>query len=89
MPACYARAVVATAPDTSTPAPDQDQRILMHGMSWWQFETILAVRGDNLVPRIAYLIPKDFRPEPPSRHDGHAPSTRTGTALCPPAGRPS
>ena len=36
------------------PEVDQDQRVLIHQMSWWQYETVLAVRGDNPVPRIAY-----------------------------------
>jgi Uma2 family endonuclease len=62
--------VVATAPETSTPAPDQDQRVLMHGMSWWQFETILAARGDNPVPRIAYLEGTVELMSPSRRHEG-------------------
>jgi hypothetical protein len=36
------------------PEADTDQRVLMHQMSWGQFETLLATRGDNPVPRMAY-----------------------------------
>jgi Uma2 family endonuclease len=32
-----------------------DQRIIMHGVRWDQFEAILALRGDAAGPRITYL----------------------------------
>ena len=37
------------------PDDDRDQRVIMHGLDWWQYETMLAVRGDRSVPRMAYL----------------------------------
>jgi Uma2 family endonuclease len=38
------------------PAPeDFDQRVIMHDVSWEQFETILAIRGDRAGVRMAYL----------------------------------
>ncbi len=33
----------------------EDQRIILHGVSWSQYEAILAIRGDRSAPRIAYL----------------------------------
>ena len=33
---------------------DPDQRVAMHGMSWWQYEVMLAARGESPVPRMAY-----------------------------------
>ena len=41
----------------------------MHGMSWWQYETILAVRGDNPVPRIAYAHETVELMSPSQRHE--------------------
>jgi Uma2 family endonuclease len=35
--------------------PDTDQRVMMHGVDWWQFETLLAVRGDRPGVRMTYL----------------------------------
>lgn len=32
-----------------------DQRIIMHGVGWDQFEAILALRGDAAGPRMTYL----------------------------------
>ena len=44
-------AVIAPAP-----APeDYDQRVILHDVSWEQFETILAIRGDRAGVRMAYL----------------------------------
>jgi Uma2 family endonuclease len=33
----------------------QDQRVLLHGMSWQAFETLLALRGDTAGVRMYYL----------------------------------
>lgn len=61
---------MVTARPLPRPAPtDTDQRILMHGMSWWQFETILAARGDNPVPRIAYQEGTIELMSPSHRHE--------------------
>ncbi len=38
------------------PAPrDEDQRVTFHGVTWWQYEFMLAVRGESAVPRMSYL----------------------------------
>jgi Uma2 family endonuclease len=38
------------------PAPeDHDQRVVLHDVSWSQYETILDIRGDRAGVRIAYL----------------------------------
>lgn len=36
-------------------AEDFDQRVVLHGVSWKQYETILGIRGDAAGVRIAYL----------------------------------
>ena len=35
--------------------PEPDQRVIMRGLDWWRYETILAVRGDSSGVRLAYL----------------------------------
>jgi len=42
-----------TPPTDST--PDADGRVIMHGIGWWQFEAMLAIRGDQAGVRLAYL----------------------------------
>jgi Uma2 family endonuclease len=38
------------------PAPDEvDQRVYLHGVSWAEYEALLAMRGESSVPRITYL----------------------------------
>jgi Uma2 family endonuclease len=34
---------------------DLDQRIIMDGLDWWQFEAMLAIRGDRPGVRLTYL----------------------------------
>lgn len=48
---------VATASTAARPgiSREEDQRILMHGVTWSEYETLLAVRGDRAGIRIAYL----------------------------------
>jgi Uma2 family endonuclease len=44
------------APGASTaPPPDMDQRVILHGMTWKDFEILLAIRGDHAGARLAYL----------------------------------
>ena len=45
---------VPVAPPLPAPA-DRDQRVILHDVSWEQFETILAIRGDGAGVRVAYL----------------------------------
>jgi len=35
--------------------PTADRRVVLHGVSWSQYEAQLAVRGDRSSPRISYL----------------------------------
>lgn len=42
-------------PGHGAPNLDPDQRVFMNGLDWWQFETMLAIRGDRARPRFAYL----------------------------------
>jgi Uma2 family endonuclease len=34
---------------------DPDQRVILSGIDWWQFETFLAIRGDRSGVRVTYL----------------------------------
>jgi Uma2 family endonuclease len=35
--------------------PDPDQRVILGGIDWWQFEAFLAIRGDRAGVRVTYL----------------------------------
>jgi Uma2 family endonuclease len=37
------------------PAVRIDQRVRLHGVSWQDFEALLAMRGDNGAVRVSYL----------------------------------
>jgi len=45
-----------SAQDVSPPPSegDHDQRVVMRGVSWLQYEAIEAIRGERRVPRLAY-----------------------------------
>lgn len=48
--------VAARVPHAPVPIPSEvDQRVILSGVSWWQFEAMLAIRGDRPVPRMTYL----------------------------------
>ncbi|HUP59464.1 MAG TPA: Uma2 family endonuclease [Thermoanaerobaculia bacterium] len=34
---------------------DPDQRVILNGIDWWQFEAFLAIRGDSAGVRVTYL----------------------------------
>ena len=36
-------------------ADDPDQRVILGGVDWWQFEAFLAIRGDRAGVRVTYL----------------------------------
>lgn len=38
-----------------TRVEDPDDRVILNGIDWWQFETFLAIRGDRAGVRVAYL----------------------------------
>ena len=42
-------------PDRSDRLQDSDQRVILSGMDWWQFEAFLAIRGDRAGVRVTYL----------------------------------
>jgi Uma2 family endonuclease len=45
-----------TAVPSASPAQtDPDDRVVMHGLDWWQYEAMLAIRGDRAGVRLAYL----------------------------------
>ena len=48
---------MSTAPVLAAPSrvEDPDQRVILDGIDWWQFETFLAIRGDRAGVRVAYL----------------------------------
>ena len=53
---CYIRfmsTVPVVAP--SIRQGDPDQRVILGGIDWWQFETFLAIRGDRAGVRVTYL----------------------------------
>lgn len=48
---------MSTAPLLTPPGrvEDRDQRVILDGIDWWQFETFLAIRGDRAGVRVIYL----------------------------------
>ena len=50
--------MASVAPTASSMPPagvDPDQRIILHDIDWWKFETMLAIRGDRAGVRLTYL----------------------------------
>jgi Uma2 family endonuclease len=41
--------------DSADPALVMDQRVILHGVSWDQYEALLKMRGDDAGVRVAYL----------------------------------
>lgn len=48
---------MSTAPIPAPPSrvDDPDQRVILDGIDWWQFESFLAIRGDRAGVRVTYL----------------------------------
>jgi len=46
-------ALILAPPDRSL--DDPDQRVILSGLDWWQFEAFLAIRGDRAGVRVTYL----------------------------------
>jgi Uma2 family endonuclease len=48
---------MSTAPIPAPPdrSHDPDQRVILGGIDWWQFEAFLAIRGDSAGIRVTYL----------------------------------
>jgi len=53
---CYSR-FMSTAPILADQdrLHDPDQRVILGGIDWWQFEAFLAIRGDRAGVRVTYL----------------------------------
>jgi Uma2 family endonuclease len=48
--------MLATYPTRAAESlPDRDDRVVLHGLDWWQYEVMLAIRGDRAGVRIAFL----------------------------------
>jgi Uma2 family endonuclease len=50
--------MASAAPAAPSPPPeygDPDQRVILDGLDWWQFETMIAIRGDRAGVRLTYL----------------------------------
>lgn len=48
---------MSTAPILAPPdrSHDPDQRVILGGIDWWQYEAFLAIRGDSAGVRVTYL----------------------------------
>jgi Uma2 family endonuclease len=48
--------MVSAAPlDASVVRRSVDQRVVLHGVSWDDFESLLAIRGESAAVRVTYL----------------------------------
>jgi Uma2 family endonuclease len=48
---------------------DPDQRVILGGIDWWQFEAFLAIRGDRAGVRVTYLEGKLEIRSPSQSHE--------------------
>lgn len=48
---------------------DEDQRVILHGMTWKDYEVMLALRGDAPAPRLYYLDGEIELMSPGSTHE--------------------
>src|SRR5690242_2815198 len=55
---------------SSAAPPDIDQRVTLRGMTWKDFEILLAVRGDRAGVRMAYLNGAIELMSPSVNHEG-------------------
>lgn len=55
---------------STAPPPDMDQRVILYGMTWKDYEILLAVRGDRAGLRIAYLDGAMELMKPSREHEG-------------------
>jgi Uma2 family endonuclease len=62
---------MSTAPILASPSrvEDPDQRVILDGIDWWQFETFLAIRGDRAGVRVTYLEGQLEIMSPSQRHE--------------------
>jgi hypothetical protein len=52
---CYEEGEMVGLDTIQGDARDPDARVILYGSSWWQFESMLAIRGDKAGVRLAYL----------------------------------
>jgi Uma2 family endonuclease len=52
------------------PPRDADQFVVFHGVTWTEFEIMLAIRGDRPVPRMAFLNGELELMSPSRSHEG-------------------
>lgn len=50
--------------------PEADDRIVLHGLDWAGYQTLIALRGDRGAPRIAYLDGAVELMSPARNHEG-------------------
>lgn len=55
---------------SAAPPPDMDQRVILYGMTWKDYEILLAVRGDRAGARMAYLNGAIELMSPGINHEG-------------------
>jgi Uma2 family endonuclease len=55
---------------SSAPPADMDQRVILTGMTWKDFEILLAIRGDNSGVRMAYMEGAIELMSPSINHEG-------------------
>lgn len=66
----YASRASETATPRFDPRLDPDQRVTFHGVSWKEFELMLAIRGDQAGVRMTYLEGELELMSPSRSHEG-------------------
>jgi Uma2 family endonuclease len=61
---------IATTPPAETPIAGCDQRVVLHGASWTDYERLLELRGEIAVPRLTYLNGELELMTPSVEHEG-------------------
>lgn len=61
--------VTATETDRRAELEEPDQYVRLHGVSWQDYERLLAIRGERSVPRITYLQGELELMGPSPRHE--------------------
>jgi len=59
----------ATSHSPPAPPPEADQRVFLHGVSWDDYDRLLAIRGDVAGPRLTYLEGEMELICPSSKHE--------------------
>lgn len=62
--------LVTDLQERSARAPDEDQRVVLHGVSWQDFERLLAIRGERAGVRMTYLEGELELMTPSRTHEG-------------------